>query len=45
MKFIPCNTDAWTEAEKKAKRKVKKPVAKVKKRGYSPKVHKNLNAR
>ena len=22
MKFIPCNTDAWEQAEKKAKRKV-----------------------
>ena len=46
MKFIPCNTDAWDQAEKKSKRKVKTKGARSKKRDFiSSKVHKNLNAR
>jgi len=49
MKFIPCNTDAWDQAEKKAKRKVYKKVARSKKRGNfqakDAKVHRNINAR
>ena len=45
MKFIPCNTDAWDQAEKKAKQKGKEKVNPQQARRRSSKVHRNLNAR
>ena len=42
MKFIPCDKDAWSEAEKKAKRKIKVRAAKPKKRGYPQNNTRNL---
>lgn len=48
MRFIPCNTDAWTEAEKKAKRKKKANISPSQSSRRSAKIakaHRNNNAR
>ena len=48
MRYIPCDTDAWTEAEKKAKRKKKVNLAPSQSSRRSAKIakaHKNYNAR